>query len=1100
MATAAEIERLTVKLIADASQYDAGLRKAEADTTAAVRRIEAAASDAIEDHTAAMREAAAIAQAVATPTEKYAQEVAKLNQLHLAGYLDFDAYVRAMDQAKLKLPETQQAIARYREEQERAAKATHEATMAVKAAAMARMREAEAAEAAAKAQGKAVYDATRTSAERYAIKLKEVEKLHKSGHISTDTYTRSVKQLGREFSVTGQRMQAVANGARSVQSGLLTMGTSLSLGVTAPLTIFAGTSTAAFATFNNEMTKSMSIMDNLTSEQMTELDAKAKQLGSTTTSSATEIAQGFGLLASAGLSVEASLNSVGQVAQFATAAEMDMAKATDYLMSAQTSLGLRSEDATENMLGMARVSDVLTKAAGISNAGIEDLATSLTNKAGPALKGVNKTIEEGVAVLAVYHDRGIKSERASEQLAIALRELDGASRENAEAWKNLGVEVYNADGSMRHFADIIGDMEKALGPLSVEQQRAKMELMGFRMESVSAIQPLLGTSDAIRKYNEQLKEATGYTKVVSDFMGSSFAKQLEVVANKLNVIAIEVGEKLAPVLLLLSQYLDKGMNLWNSMSDEMQTAAIVIAAIAAAVGPFMLTMGLLLGVVLSLASAIAALGVTGTAIIGGIGVWAAQVVIFMGALMSLVAWIVGPEGLSNAWTKASKTAYDFFTKAVGFIANLQTNVGILVSWFRENWTTLMFDAIEMLKVFVVNGVSNVMTMVKTLGRLWVVWRGYMAGVFMNLFTVDFVNAVIEGIKVVGKLLFQFATFQADILARILTGTASEADFAGFFSQISKDFKKGMETQDLAGSMRDVIREGMGELKGPLDGFVSQAGGPNFVYDFAKTNIGEPAGQGIADGITEGTEKAGEGVKAELTELGKKIQDYTQSLHEQIATQGMSSRELEVWKLRMEGATDAELRGVIAMSRHLDAIEKQNAAIEAGRSIMEEFKTPQEKYRDRMAELTKHLQGGTIDLISFGRAAAAAKATLAGGIDVDFRVSGVEAVASGSAEALARFDAFKATSGLPAQVKIRQNYAMRQAELRGMGRPAAGGPMLAGPVGPGDAPRPSGSAPGAMTPYETQSLILLDQIAMGLGRGRKTGQRVVMPANLQGEQT
>jgi hypothetical protein len=371
---------------------------------------------------------------------------------------------------------------------------------------------------------------------------------------------------------------------------------------------------------------------------------------------------------------------------------------------------------------------------------------------------------------------------------------------------------------------------------------------------------------------------------------------------------------------------------------------------------------------------------------------------------------------------------------------------------------------------------------------------------MNLFTVDFVNAVIEGIKVVGKLLFQFATFQADILARILTGTASEADFAGFFSQISKDFKKGMETQDLAGSMRDVIREGMGELKGPLDGFVSQAGGPNFVYDFAKTNIGEPAGQGIADGITEGTEKAGEGVKAELTELGKKIQDYTQSLHEQIATQGMSSRELEVWKLRMEGATDAELRGVIAMSRHLDAIEKQNAAIEAGRSIMEEFKTPQEKYRDRMAELTKHLQGGTIDLISFGRAAAAAKATLAGGIDVDFRVSGVEAVASGSAEALARFDAFKATSGLPAQVKIRENYAMRQAELRGMGRPAAGGPMLAGPVGPGDAPRPSGSAPGAMTPYETQSLILLDQIAMGLGRGRKTGQRVVMPANLQGEQT
>ena len=51
---------------------------------------------------------------------------------------------------------------------------------------------------------------------------------------------------------------------------------------------------------------------------------------------------------------------------------------------------------------MTKVSDVLVKANTLANASVLQFAESLTNKAAAALVNVNKSMEEGVAVLAAF--------------------------------------------------------------------------------------------------------------------------------------------------------------------------------------------------------------------------------------------------------------------------------------------------------------------------------------------------------------------------------------------------------------------------------------------------------------------------------------------------------------------------------------------------------------------------------------------------------------------------------------------------------------------------------------------------------------------------
>ena len=70
--------------------------------------------------------------------------------------------------------------------------------------------------------------------------------------------------------------------------------------------------------------------------------------------------------------------------------------------------------------------------------------------------------------------------------------------------------------------------------------------MGFSDKSVASMMALIGTSESIKLYEEQLRLASGTTEEIAEKQLTSLSAQLKLAKNNLNDVAITIGEKLAP--------------------------------------------------------------------------------------------------------------------------------------------------------------------------------------------------------------------------------------------------------------------------------------------------------------------------------------------------------------------------------------------------------------------------------------------------------------------------------------------------------------------------------------------------------------------------
>ena len=336
-----------------------------------------------------------------------------------------------------------------------------------------------------------------------------------------------------------------------VTQGLDQLGKAATLALAAVAAVGAAVAVASvreFAKFDGALQKSVSIMGDLSNVMRDDMAEAAKAVALNTTFSAEQAAESFFFLASAGLDAEQSIGALPQVAAFAQAGMFDMALATDLLTDAQSALGLSVDDTQQNMENMTRVSDVLVKANTLANASVQQFSTSLTTKAGTALKALGKDVEEGVAVLAVFADQGIKAELAGNQLAIVLRDLTTKAIKNKDAFRDMGVSVFDADGEMRNIADVIGDLEVAMEGMSDETAKATLLQLGFTDKSVSAIQALLGQSEAIKAYEGDLRSAGGTTQEIADKQLKTFNAQLSLLQSAFIDVAISIGEQITPAL------------------------------------------------------------------------------------------------------------------------------------------------------------------------------------------------------------------------------------------------------------------------------------------------------------------------------------------------------------------------------------------------------------------------------------------------------------------------------------------------------------------------------------------------------------------------
>jgi len=153
--------------------------------------------------------------------------------------------------------------------------------------------------------------------------------------------------------------------------------------------------TRQFIEFEDKLNQSLAIMQT-TEEQQRRMAQASRQVAIESRISASESAEAFFFLASAGLDAEQSISALPQVTKFAQAGMFDMALATDLATDSQSALGLTVKDAEQNLANLTRVTDVLVKANTLANASVQQFAEALTTKSGSALKILQTNLSKKV--------------------------------------------------------------------------------------------------------------------------------------------------------------------------------------------------------------------------------------------------------------------------------------------------------------------------------------------------------------------------------------------------------------------------------------------------------------------------------------------------------------------------------------------------------------------------------------------------------------------------------------------------------------------------------------------------------------------------------
>ncbi len=402
---------------------------------------------------------------------------------------------------------------------------------------------------------------------------------------------RSIKEsetMAGAWMRAGDKMQSI--GAKFEGAGR-----SLTRNVTLPVLALGGAAVKAFADFEGAMTNSMSIMGDVSSEMQQKMETAARDVAKTMAVSHKEAAESYYFLASAGMTAEQSIAALPQVAAFAQAGMFDMARATDIATDAQSALGLASDDASENLANLTRVTDTLVGASTLANASVEQFGVALTTKAGTAMAQFNLELESGVAALAVFADQGTKADQAGTQLDATIRGLALAATNNAKAFEQYGIEIFDSAGNMRALDEITLSFEKSLGKMSDQQRSAALAQMGINKLTGQGVAMLMGSSATIAEYTEKLRQMGGVTQEVAEKQMASLTQQLRLLKDQFVDVAIDVGPIIVDEFLKpLMGYLQEFAGWLQELSPAQRRFAVQVAAGAAALGPMLILMGKLL--------------------------------------------------------------------------------------------------------------------------------------------------------------------------------------------------------------------------------------------------------------------------------------------------------------------------------------------------------------------------------------------------------------------------------------------------------------------------------------------------------------------------
>ena len=480
----------------------------------------------------------------------------------------------------------------------------------------------------------------------------------------TSKLVKSLDQVSSKVERVGKKIEGV--------------GKDLTRNLTVPIVTAAGVAVGKFAEVDKTMTLTNQTMGN-TADEAQLLNKAMEEAASNSVFGMNDAANASLNFARAGLDATEAANALAPAMNLAAGEGGDLDTVSAGLVGTINGFG----DSFENAEHYA---DVFANACNNSALDVNSLSDAMSIAA-PVFNAAGYSVEDAALYMGVMANAGIDANTAATSLKTGMARLVKPAKEGAVWMEKLGIEVTNADGSMKDSVTIQSELHDAFSTLSESEQLAAASAI-FGKNQMSNWLALINTAPEEVSSLSSALETEGTTAEMADAMMGGFGGSIEKLKSSVDVLMTSLGGLIAQYLTPVIEKVQGTVDAFMSLDDETKEHIIKIAGIVAAVGPVLIIIGKVvtgIGSIISVASGL----------IAAISAISAPVLIVIGVITALIAIGVALYKHWDDIKEGAKQLGEVFSKVWGDIKKNVTE-----AW--ENVKTKTSEAMNNIKDKIAN--------------------------------------------------------------------------------------------------------------------------------------------------------------------------------------------------------------------------------------------------------------------------------------------------------------------------------------------------------------------------------------------------------------
>ena len=320
-------------------------------------------------------------------------------------------------------------------------------------------------------EGQEQYDALQREIIAVENELKNLEK----AAIQSSNAMAKISEVGGKLQDVGGKIEAVGNKMMPVSAA--------AAGLTAGII-------KTTADFDASMSK-VAAVSGAAGEDFDKLREKAREMGATTKFTASDAADAMNYMAMAGWKTEQMLDGVSGIMNLAAASGEELATTSDIVTDALTAFGMTAEESS-------RFADILAAASSNANTNVSMMGESFKYVA-PVAGSLGYSAEDVSIALGLMANSGIKASMAGTSLRNMFQRMAKPTKESAMAMDRLGLSLYDDEGKMYSFREIMNQLRGSMSNInvSIEDYEAALDNLDAQLEAGNIKQ---------KQYDKELEE------------------------------------------------------------------------------------------------------------------------------------------------------------------------------------------------------------------------------------------------------------------------------------------------------------------------------------------------------------------------------------------------------------------------------------------------------------------------------------------------------------------------------------------------------------------------------------------------------------------